>query len=82
MYLELTDEDIANLKVLAPNAAVLTSMDFSNTNSASQSDTETGDLPEQPVALYDATLRGLCPNKTPERSEDTFAKLGRELTNE
>ncbi|XP_039513627.1 uncharacterized protein LOC120469007 [Pimephales promelas] len=79
---ELTDEDIADLKVFAPNAAVLTSMDFSDTDSASESDTETGDLPEPLVALYDVTLTGLCPNKILERSEDTFAKLGRELTSE
>ena len=62
MYSELTDEDIAELKVLAPNAAVLTTMDFSDTDSASESDTETEDLPEPLVALYEANLRCLCKN--------------------
>lgn len=42
MYSELTDE-----------AIVLTKMDFSDTDSASESDTETEDLPEP---LYDADL--------------------------
>ncbi len=41
MYSELTDEDIAELKVLALNAAVLTSVDYSDTDSASESDMET-----------------------------------------
>ncbi|CAM4699905.1 unnamed protein product [Leuciscus chuanchicus] len=78
---QLTDEDIAELKVLAPNAAELTSMDFSDTDSASESDTETGDLPEPLVALYDANLRCLCQNELQERSEETFEKLGKDLTN-
>ncbi len=82
MYSELTDEDIAELKVLAPNAAVLTSMDYSDTDSASESDMETGDLPEPLVALYDADLRCLCQNELQERSEETFERLGKELTNE
>ncbi len=70
MYSELTDEDIAELKVLAPNAAVLTSMDYSDTDSASESDMETGgDLPEPLVALYDADLRCLCQNELQERSD-------------
>lgn len=79
MYSELTDEDIAELKVMAPNAIVLTKMDFSDTDSASESDTETEDLPEP---LYDANLWCLCQNELQERSEETFEKLGKELTNE
>ncbi|CAL8398612.1 unnamed protein product [Arctogadus glacialis] len=40
---ELTDEDIAELKLLAPNAAVLTTMELSDTDSATESDTEAED---------------------------------------
>ncbi|KAL1274388.1 hypothetical protein QQF64_027202 [Cirrhinus molitorella] len=79
---ELTDEDIAELKGLAPNAAVLTSIECSDTNSASESDTEAGDLTEPLVALYDANLRSLCQNELQEIIEETFERLGKELTNE
>ncbi|KAL0195047.1 hypothetical protein M9458_008619, partial [Cirrhinus mrigala] len=56
-------EDIAELKELAPDAAVLTSIECSDTDSTSDSDTETGDLPEPLVALYDANLRCLSQNE-------------------
>lgn len=68
--------------MLAPNGAVLTSMDFSDTDSAAESYTETEDLPEQHVALHDANLRCFCENELQKRSEETFEKLGQELTNE
>ncbi|KAF4115319.1 hypothetical protein G5714_002808 [Onychostoma macrolepis] len=57
-------------------------MDCSDTGSASESDMETGDLPAPLVALYDADLRCLCQNELQERSEETFERLGKELTNE
>lgn len=52
-------------------------MDFIDTDSASESDTETEDPPEPLVALYDANLRCLCQNEQQERSEETFEKLGK-----
>ncbi|RXN19909.1 Inhibitor of growth [Labeo rohita] len=79
---KLTDEDIAELKELAPDAAVLTSIECSDTDSTSDSDTETGDLPDPLVALYDANLRCLSQNELQERSEETFERLGKLLTNE
>jgi putative phage-type endonuclease len=82
VHSELTDEDIAELKLLAPDAAVLTTMELSDTDSATESDTEAGDLPEPLVALYDANLRCLCKNQLQERSEETFEKLRMGLTNE
>uniref|UniRef100_A0A3B3TFQ3 YqaJ viral recombinase domain-containing protein n=1 Tax=Paramormyrops kingsleyae TaxID=1676925 RepID=A0A3B3TFQ3_9TELE len=82
VYSELTDQDIAELKELAPDAAVLTSIERSDTDSTSDSDTETGDLPEPLVALYDANLRCLSQNQLQERSEETFERLGKLLTNE
>ncbi|KAL0167310.1 hypothetical protein M9458_039154, partial [Cirrhinus mrigala] len=63
-------EDIAEVKELAPDAAVLTSIEGSDTDSASESDMETGDLPEP------------LQNELQERSEETFERLGKKLTNE
>ena len=55
MYSEVTDEDIKKLKLLEPKAAVLTSVDCSYTDTASESGKEN----EEPLAaLYDENLRG------------------------
>ena len=58
MYSEVTDEDIKKLKLLEPKAAVLTSLDCSDTDTASESDKENEDPLEPLAALYDENLRG------------------------
>jgi len=52
--IELTADDLRELRGIAPDAAIFTSMDLSETDSASESDSETN-LP----AVYDKHLRGL-----------------------
>ncbi|KAK1898363.1 Hexokinase-1 [Dissostichus eleginoides] len=61
----LTDDDIRELRDVAPGAAVLTSLENSDTDTAS-SDTDSEehpDLPEPLTALFDATLRELSPQE-------------------
>ncbi|XP_030253461.1 uncharacterized protein LOC115569598 [Sparus aurata] len=73
----LTDEDIQELRDVYPGAAVLTSLDNSDTDTAS-SDTDSEehpDLPEPLTALFDTTLRDLSPQEMEVKCEDTFHKL-------
>ncbi|KAI4830376.1 hypothetical protein KUCAC02_002008, partial [Chaenocephalus aceratus] len=61
----LTDDDIRELRDVDPGAAVLTSLEHSDTDTAS-SDTDSEehpDLPEPLTALFDATLRELSPQE-------------------
>ncbi|KAI9514557.1 hypothetical protein NQZ68_032198 [Dissostichus eleginoides] len=61
----LTDDDIRELRDVDPGAAVLTSLENSDTDTAS-SDTDSEehpDLPEPLTALFDATLRELSPQE-------------------
>lgn len=56
--LELTDEDIQELYSIAPDAAVLTSIENSDTYTASESVLEhPPELPEPLTALYEPMLR-------------------------
>lgn len=78
---ELTDDDLKELCVVVPDAAVLTSMDNSDTDTAS-SDNDTDDRPDLPellTALYDPTLRELPPQEIQARSEDLFHRLRTKL---
>uniref|UniRef100_A0A1A8G6W1 Zinc finger PHD-type domain-containing protein n=1 Tax=Nothobranchius korthausae TaxID=1143690 RepID=A0A1A8G6W1_9TELE len=73
----LTDDDILELKAVEPEAAVLTSMDNSDTDTAS-SDTDTEEqtgLPEPLTALFDTTLRELSPQELNVKCEETFQRL-------
>ena len=81
----LTDEDILELRTVAPKAVILTSMDNSDTDTASETedcDTPADNLPEPLVGLYDADLRGLNLNEIQERSELTFNQIKQRLTHE
>ena len=82
MYAEVRDEDLKKLKLLEPEAAVLTSLDCSDTDSARESNKENEDPLEPLSALYDENLRGLSPRELQEKSEETFYKLGKEMTRE
>lgn len=79
--IELNTDDLRELRVLAPNAAILTSMDLSDTDSASESDTETN-LPEPLTSVYDKQLRGIPPNVLKEKSLEMFQRLGKKLTSD
>ncbi|KAK0132987.1 hypothetical protein N1851_031645 [Merluccius polli] len=74
MYLEVTDEHIKKLKLLEPKAAVLTSLDCSDTDTASESDKENEDPLEPLAALYDENLRGLSSTELQEKSDETFSQ--------
>lgn len=73
----LTDNDIRELWDVYPGAAVLTSLENSDTDTASSdSDSEEHpDLPESLTALFDATLRELSPQEMQVKCEDTFQRL-------
>ncbi|XP_051562486.1 putative helicase mov-10-B.1 isoform X2 [Myxocyprinus asiaticus] len=75
---ELTDNDLRELS-LAPYAAIPTSMDLSDANSASESDIETN-LPEPLTSVYDKQLRGLPPHVLKEKSLEMFQRLRKKLT--
>lgn len=60
-----------------PNAAVLTSLEISDTDTAS-SDTDTDehrDLPEPLTALFNTTHRELSPQEMQVKCEETFHRL-------
>ncbi len=78
MYSELRHEDIKKLKLLEPKAAVLTSLDCSDTDSTAESEKENEDPLEPLAALYDENLRGLSPSESQKKSEETFSKLVKE----
>ncbi|KAI4799462.1 hypothetical protein KUCAC02_016927 [Chaenocephalus aceratus] len=61
----LTDDDIRELRDVDPGAAVLTSLENSDTETASSDidSEEHPDLPEPLTALFDATLRELSPQE-------------------
>ena len=80
MYLVVTDEHIKKLKLLEPKAAVLTSLDCSDTDTAS--DKENEDPLEPLAALYDENLRGLSSTELQEKSDETFSRLRKEMTQE
>lgn len=82
MYSEVTDEDIKKLKLLEPKAAVLTRLDCSDTDMASESDQKNGHTLQPLAALYDENLRGLSPTELQEKSDETFSRLRKEITQE
>lgn len=59
--IELTNDDLRELRGLAANAAILTSMDLSDSDCASELDTETN-LREPLTSVYDKQLMGLPPH--------------------
>ena len=61
----MTDDDIRQLQVVDPGVAVLTSLENSDTDTASSDpdSEELPDLPEPLTALFDATLRELSPQE-------------------
>lgn len=63
---ELTDDDLWELRDIAPRAAILTSMNLSDTDSASESDSDMS-LPEPLPSMFDDRLRGLQPDTVKER---------------
>lgn len=68
----LTDDDILELQVVDPCAAVLISLENSDTDTAS-SDTDSEehpDLPEPLTALFDVTLRELSPQEMQVKCEE------------
>lgn len=76
----LTDDDIKELQIIAPGAAVLTSLENSDTDTASDTDTEEhSNLPEPLTVLFDGTLRELSPQELQVKSEDTFHRLKNKL---
>ncbi|KAK0141356.1 hypothetical protein N1851_021688 [Merluccius polli] len=79
---EVTDEHINKLKLLEPKAAVLTSLDCSDTDTASESDKENEDPLEPLAALYDENLRGFSSTELQEKSDETFSRLRKETTQE
>ena len=74
---ELTDDDIEELRIIAPEAAILTSLENSDTDTASSnSDTEEhADLPEPLTALFNITFRDLSQEEMQIKSEETFLRL-------
>lgn len=80
VILEVTDEDMKKLKLLEPKAAVLTSLDCSDTDTASDSGKENEDPLEPLAALYDANLKGLSTTQLLEKSEAIFSRLKRGIT--
>uniref|UniRef100_A0A1A8B1W7 YqaJ viral recombinase domain-containing protein n=1 Tax=Nothobranchius furzeri TaxID=105023 RepID=A0A1A8B1W7_NOTFU len=73
----LPDDDILELKAVEPEAAVRTSMDDSDTDTAS-SDTDTEEQtgwPEPLTALFDSTLRELSPQELNVKCEEIFQRL-------
>ena len=79
--LALTDDDIKELKTIAPGAAVLTSFDDSDTDTASEEDNDEDQsgMPEPLTALFSAAHRELSPQETLVKSEETFIKLKNNL---
>ena len=79
LTLDLTDEDLLELRTLAPDAAVLTSFENSDTDTASETEEEKEqleELPEPLASMYDPTLGKEC---IAEKSEEAFLKMKREL---
>lgn len=73
----LTDEDIRDLQVVAPDAAVLTSLENSDTDTASSDNDEEvhQDLPEPLTTLFNVSYRDLSPQELQDRSKETFYRL-------
>ncbi|XP_051985600.1 putative helicase mov-10-B.1 [Xyrauchen texanus] len=76
---ELTDNDLRENRSIAPYAAIPTSMDVSDQDSASESDIETN-LPEPLSSVYDKPLRGLPPQVLKEKSLEIYQRLKNKLT--
>lgn len=77
----LTDEDIRELHNVEPDAVVLTSMENSDTETASSDNNEEEHpgLPEPLTALFNASYRGLLPQELHDRSKETFHRLKTKL---
>ncbi|XDV11769.1 hypothetical protein PO909_000613 [Leuciscus waleckii] len=80
-FTKLTADDLRDLRDLAPNAAIFTSVDLSDTDSASELDTETN-LPEPVKAVYDKQLRGLPPHVIKQKSLEMFQRVRKKLTSD
>lgn len=81
---ELTDEDILELRSIAADAAVLTSIENSDTDTASQCELEEDppELPDPLTALYDPTLKQQIPPDIRERCEEAFHNIKRNIHTE
>lgn len=78
---ELTDDDIRELQVVVPRAAVLTSLENSDMETAS-SDTDTEeqqDLPGPLTALFNTTLKELSTQEMQVKIEESFHRLKTKL---
>lgn len=78
---EVTGEDIKNLNKHKLKAAVLSSRDRSDADSPS-SDQASRDPLEPLAALYDENLRGLSSAALEQKSDETFSRLRKEMTQE
>ncbi|KAK7895769.1 hypothetical protein WMY93_021094 [Mugilogobius chulae] len=81
--LELTDEDILELRLISPDAAVLTSIENSDTDTASECELEDlaahPELPDPLTALYDPTLKQQIPPDIRDRCQEAFHKIKRSI---
>lgn len=80
--LELTDEDIQELYSIAPDAAVLTSIENSDTDTASESELELEHPPELPgplTALYNPTLRQHTHGDIRDKCEEAYLNMRRNI---
>ncbi len=77
----LTDNDIWELQVVDRDAAVLTSLENSDMDTASSDndEEEDPDLPEPLTALFNSSFRDLSPQELQVRSEETFNRLKTKL---
>lgn len=78
--LELTDGDIEELYLIAPDAAVLTSIENSDTDTASESELEhPSEFPEPLTALYDPMLRQQTHVDIREKCEEAYMNMKRNI---
>ncbi|XP_073334198.1 uncharacterized protein [Pagrus major] len=77
----LTDDDIRELKVIAPNAVVLTSFEDSDTDTASEDtdDEEQQGMPEPLTSLFSSANTELSPQEILVKSEEVFLGLETKL---
>ncbi len=75
-FLELTDGDFQELYSIAPDAAILTSMEHSDTDTASECEPEDRlELPEPLPAIYDPTLGHQTPVDISEKCEEAYLNM-------
>lgn len=79
--LELTDEDLLELRSVAPDAAILTSIEGSDTDTASESEQieDPEELPEPLTALFEPTLN---PTDIAGKCEEAYLNIKRNINPE